>query len=325
MRKNLLLLLLALVLGQVGLGQASGATSQRKSPYADLLPANVAIRDSSDRLDPALLRQTVLGVIPSSRYVARTARWQKWYGEKGDKPKFFVADIMGLTQANKKLGADATDPKRFVDAALKQLKPRFGTVKMFNDLADARDGGAGYFLVLDFNQSIGPGFFGPTGVYGLAGALLLDGSFRRITEVAVERKTKWFTAPLLGMANAEMMANAKSHDENFKVLLPAFTDALNSALTERGSPMPIAAPSTTTATLTASTGAPGPMAASVDQAFRAQLAAVATAGALYAIGDEFAEKGERAKASAAFRTILTRFPNDPLAAKAADRLSVAAR
>jgi hypothetical protein len=316
-------ILIAIFVGQIFC--LSPAMAADKSPYADLLPANAILKDSPDRLDPLVLSRSTLGVVPSSRYVARTARWQKWFGEKGDKGPGF-AGILGLTRANNKLGADATDPKRFVDAALMQLRPRFGAVKIFDDLAAARDAGARYFIVLDFNQANPPGFFGPTGVHGWAGALLLDGSFRRVVEVAVEKKTKWFAAPLLGMANAEMMASAKSYDENFKVLLPAFTNALNTALTAHGSPMPTAPRGSPAAPIAVSAlPAQARPAAPVDQAFVAELAAVPTAGALYAIGDQMAENGERAKASAAFRTILTRFPNDPLVAKAADRLSAAAR
>lgn len=294
-----------------------------KSPYADLLPPNMTVQDSPDRLDPALLSRSTLGVVPSSRYVARTARWQKWFGEKGEKgPGFF--EVMGLTRTNNKLGAEASDPKRFVDATLPLVKPRFGSVRMFDDLASAREGGAQFFLILDFDQSVPRDFgFGMPPLHGWAGALLLDGAFRRIAEVAIDSKTKWFTESSLGGANAHMMAFAKSHDENFKVLLPEFTEALDRALSEHGSPMPTAAsPAPVAAVVVA---APSPALAPVDQAFFAELAAIPTAGALYALGDEMAEKGQRAKALAAFRAILTRFPNDVLAAKAADRLSAAAR
>lgn len=305
----------------IGLVIPPVAASPIKSPYADLLPTNRPLQDSPDRLDPTMLKHSTLGVIASSRYVARTARWQNWFGEKGDRTVHGLGSIMGLTNANKKLGAEGSDPKRLADAALLVVKPRFGSVKTFDDLASARDGGASYFLILDFTQSLPAGLWGPSGVHGIAGALLLDGSFRRIVEVAVDKKTKYFTAPLLGMANAEMMAFAKSHDENFKILLPAFTEALNTALTEHGSPMPVAPPPPATTLAAPPTPAPAP----VDQAYLAELTAIPTAGALYALGDEMAEKGERTKAATAFRTILTRFPNDPLAAKAADRLANAAR
>jgi hypothetical protein len=308
---------------QIGVGQVTHAATSAKSPYADLLPANLVLKDSPDRLDPVLLGRSMLGVVASSRYVARTARWQKWFGEKGERSPHGLQSIMGVTRANKKLGADGSDPKRLADAALLVVKPRFGNVKMFDDLASAREGGARYFLILDFDQSMPAGFFGPSGVHGWAGALLLDGSFHRVAEVALDRKTKWFMAPLLGMANAEMMAFAKSHDENFKVLLPEFTQALNAALTAHGSPTPTVVPAAAVpapAAPVAAAAAPAP----VDQAFLAELAAIPTAGALYALGDEMAEKGDRARASLAFRTILTRFPNDPLASKAADRLSAAA-
>jgi hypothetical protein len=316
-------ILIAFFVGQsISVGPVFAAGTD-KSPYADLLPTNLVLKDSTDRLDPILLQRSTLGVIASSRYIARTARWQKWFGEKGDRSPHGLQSIMGVTNANKKLGAEGSDPKRLADAALLQVKRRFGTVKIFDDLAAARDGGARYFLILDFDQSMPAGFFGPSGVHGWAGALLLDGSFRRVAEVAIDKKTKWFMAPLLGMANAEMMAFAKSHDENFKVLLPAFTEALNATLTEHGAPMPSVAPAPPAATTLAAAPAAAP--AQMDQAFLAELAAVPTAGALYAIGDEMAEKGERAKAAAAFRAILTRFPNDVLAAKAADRLSNAAR
>ena len=183
----------------LALGQTAQAASSGKSVYADLLPANLVMQDAPDRLDPILLKRSTLGVIASSRYVARTARWQNWFGDKGDRSPHGLGSIMGLTAANKKLGAEGSDPKRLVDAALLLMNPRFGTVKMFDDLASAREGGARYFLILDFNQSLPMGLWGPSGVHGWAGALLLDGSFRRIAEVAIDKKTKWFTAPLLGM------------------------------------------------------------------------------------------------------------------------------
>lgn len=302
------------------------AAPPAKSPYADLLPANQVLQDSPDRLDPVLIGRTTLGVIPSSRYVALTTRWQKWWGEKGDKSPNPFWSVMGGTKANQKLGAEASDPKRFADAALLQLTPRFGEVKVFDDLAAAREGGARFFLILDFHQKMGQNFFGATGVHGWAGALLLDGSFRRVGEVAIDKKTNWFTEPVLSMANGAMNAYAKSYDENFKTVIPAFSDALNAMLTEHGAPMPVATPLTPTAAAEIDTSvATAPYLTSADQAYLAELAAIPTAGALYAIGDEMAEKGERAKASLAFRTILTRFPDDVLAAKAADRLSNAAR
>jgi hypothetical protein len=317
-------ILFAFLIGQLMvLPQTAGAAPAEKSVYADLLPANTKLQDSPDRLDPVLLQNATLGVIASSRYIKRTERWQKWFGEKGERSPRGLQSIMGLSAANKKLGAEASDPKRLADAALLVVKPRFGKAEVFDDLASARDGGANYFLILDFTQSVPMNFgFGYPPLHGWAGALLLDGSFRRIAEVAVDKKSKWFSVPLLGMSNAYMMAFAKSHDENFNVLLPAFASALDAALTARGSPMPAAAP--VAPPVIAAAAAPAAI-APVDQAYLAELAAIPTAGALFALGDEMAEKGELAKAKLAFRAILNRFPNDVLAAKAADRLSSAAR
>lgn len=56
-------------------------------------------------------------------------------------------------------------------------------------------------------------------------------------------------------------------------------------------------------------------------AFSAQLASEKNPGALYALGDEWAEKGDMAKARAAWRDLIKRFPDSPLAIKATDRLS----
>jgi TPR repeat protein len=66
----------------------------------------------------------------------------------------------------------------------------------------------------------------------------------------------------------------------------------------------------------------GPQLASLEAAdsFAAELEKVKTAGALYALGDEQATKGDRDKARLAFRAILTRFPDSALAATAAQRL-----
>src|SRR4051812_32932280 len=157
------LVFFAFVMGQIiGLGQAANAAPSAKSPYADLLPANTTLQDSPVRLDPVLLGRSTLGIVASSRYVAITARWQKMFGEKGDRGPHGLGSIMGVTRANQKLTGEASDPKRLADAALLQLKPRFGTVKVFDDLAAARDGGAQYFLLLDFHQSTGVGIFGAT-------------------------------------------------------------------------------------------------------------------------------------------------------------------
>lgn len=62
--------------------------------------------------------------------------------------------------------------------------------------------------------------------------------------------------------------------------------------------------------------------AAADQAaFASQLASQNNPGALYAIGDEWAEKGDMTKARTAWRELLTRFPDSPLAGSAASRLS----
>ena len=55
--------------------------------------------------------------------------------------------------------------------------------------------------------------------------------------------------------------------------------------------------------------------------YESRLELASNAGELYALGDEMAERGDRARAVQAFRAILTRFPDNALAAKAADRLA----
>ncbi|MBU2533470.1 MAG: hypothetical protein KKB37_12070, partial [Alphaproteobacteria bacterium] len=62
-------------------------------------------------------------------------------------------------------------------------------------------------------------------------------------------------------------------------------------------------------------------AAAQEAAFAAQLASEKNPGALYALGDEWAEKGDMAKAKAAWRELIKRFPDSPLATQAAGRLS----
>ncbi|WP_396275058.1 hypothetical protein [Hyphomonas sp.] len=56
-------------------------------------------------------------------------------------------------------------------------------------------------------------------------------------------------------------------------------------------------------------------------AFAAQLSSEKNPGALYALGDEWAEKGDMAKAKSAWRELIKRFPDSPLATQAAGRLS----
>lgn len=65
---------------------------------------------------------------------------------------------------------------------------------------------------------------------------------------------------------------------------------------------------------------PQQLAAEADAAFDATLASVPSAGALYAMADELEERGDSAKARRAYRALMTRFPNSPLADRAADRL-----
>lgn len=62
-------------------------------------------------------------------------------------------------------------------------------------------------------------------------------------------------------------------------------------------------------------------AAADEAAFSAKLTKEANPGGLYALGDEWAEKGDMTKAKAAWRELLKRFPDSTLASKAADRLS----
>ena len=62
-------------------------------------------------------------------------------------------------------------------------------------------------------------------------------------------------------------------------------------------------------------------AAAEEAAFVAQLASEKNPGALYALGDEWAEKGDMAKAKSAWRELIKRFPDSPLATQAAGRLT----
>lgn len=62
-------------------------------------------------------------------------------------------------------------------------------------------------------------------------------------------------------------------------------------------------------------------AAAADAKFAAELSAITSAGGLYALGDEWAEKGDMDKARKAWRDMIRRFPDSPLAASAADRLA----
>lgn len=54
--------------------------------------------------------------------------------------------------------------------------------------------------------------------------------------------------------------------------------------------------------------------------FEADLAKLPNAGAIYAFTDEWAAKGDMDKARTAWRSLMTRYPESPLAVKAADRL-----
>jgi hypothetical protein len=54
--------------------------------------------------------------------------------------------------------------------------------------------------------------------------------------------------------------------------------------------------------------------------FEADLVKLPNAGAVYAFADEWASKGEMDKARAAWRSLMTRYPDSPFALKAADRL-----
>jgi outer membrane protein assembly factor BamD (BamD/ComL family) len=62
-------------------------------------------------------------------------------------------------------------------------------------------------------------------------------------------------------------------------------------------------------------------AAEADAKFAAQIEREKNPGALYALGDEWAEKGDMAKAKSAWRELIKRFPDSPLATQAAGRLS----
>lgn len=62
-------------------------------------------------------------------------------------------------------------------------------------------------------------------------------------------------------------------------------------------------------------------AAAEEAAVAAQLASEKNPGALYTLGDEWAEKGDMPKAKAAWRELIKRFPDSPLATQAAGRLS----
>lgn len=66
---------------------------------------------------------------------------------------------------------------------------------------------------------------------------------------------------------------------------------------------------------------PEQLAAEADADFDKQLAAVPSAAALYAMADEYSEKGDSAKARRAYRTLMTRFPTSPLADRAAGQLA----
>lgn len=55
--------------------------------------------------------------------------------------------------------------------------------------------------------------------------------------------------------------------------------------------------------------------------FESDLSKLPNAGAIYAFADEWASKGDMDKARAAWRSLMTRYPDSPFALKAADRLA----
>lgn len=62
-------------------------------------------------------------------------------------------------------------------------------------------------------------------------------------------------------------------------------------------------------------------AAAAEAKFAAELNAITSAGGLYTLGDEWAEKGDMEKARKAWRELIRRFPDNSLVPNAADRLS----
>ncbi len=65
---------------------------------------------------------------------------------------------------------------------------------------------------------------------------------------------------------------------------------------------------------------PAQLAAEAEQAFLAALDTETNPGELFTMGDSFAENGDQVKARQAWRALIRRFPNSPLAAQAAARL-----
>ena len=182
------LLSLFFILGHAQAGEKKNMSGKppHASAYEGLLPAGMKPAPAPD-FHPAHLRDARVAIVPSANFNQWARVWQRWFEESGEKFK--------VREENRRNVEHSTNPRNFSEQVMQALQPHVGQVFVADDLVQARDSGADYYLILD-------GWLGSfsrwnTYLHATGSVELLDGNLQRALSAHGEAKVKYEEPPLL--------------------------------------------------------------------------------------------------------------------------------
>ncbi len=129
-------------------GQAQASEKKRlwgKPPYASaydgLLPAGMTPTPAPG-LHPSQLRGARVALVPSANFNEWARVWERWHDENGER---FDRKSRGKLEGSR----NNSNPRNFSEHVVQVLQPYVGELFIANDLPQARDAGADYYLIVD--------------------------------------------------------------------------------------------------------------------------------------------------------------------------------
>lgn len=130
------------------LGHAQASEKKRlwgKPPYASaydgLLPVGMTPSPATD-FHPSQLHGARVALVPSANFNEWARVWERWHDENGEK---FDMKSRGKLEGPR----NNSNPRNFSEHVVQVLQPYVGELFIANDLPQARDAGADYYLIVD--------------------------------------------------------------------------------------------------------------------------------------------------------------------------------
>lgn len=191
------LVTLVFVFGSVALTLGFQKIPKRVDPFDGLLPKDFVMSDSTEKIDPAVMKDATLVVVTSANFDGYTKAWVAEYENGGGEKRRSRIGIIaggliasgqssattlgnGLNNGNRVAAAaepgmrQATDPRNLSDRVTEALRPHFKSLSTATDFASATESGARYIVLIDYHAK------GGGTVEASGGAYFLDHTLQRM-------------------------------------------------------------------------------------------------------------------------------------------------